>query len=177
MKLTYRSRRIPFHSLSYIMFILILFLFLILPNCRDPSPWWHVARIAIRSNSIRTPQEDLWRAPLSGLPQGEAHDTREHHTRTLAYPIRICCSDHWLKWASLATSFRQPATAHIRRLQSERTGAMASRLPRSLIAVRRVMMALPPPRGIMTSQKVFSPLKRESELLTLYKRVFTQGGR
>ncbi|RVW93699.1 hypothetical protein CK203_028830 [Vitis vinifera] len=37
-------------------------------------------------------------------------------------------------------------------------------------------MALPPPRGIMTSQKVFPPLKREAELLTLYKRAFTQGG-
>ena len=42
--------------------------------------------------------------PLSGLPQGEAHSTREHHTRTIAYPIGICCPDHWLKWASLATA-------------------------------------------------------------------------
>ena len=32
-------------------------------------------------------------AMLSGLPQGEAHDTRDHHTRTIAYPIRICCPD------------------------------------------------------------------------------------
>ena len=45
---------------------------------------------------------------------------REKHTtlvnitpRTIAYLIRICCPDHWLKWASLATSFRQPATAHV----------------------------------------------------------------
>ena len=52
-------------------------------------------------------------APLSGLLQGEAHSTREYHTRTIAYPIRICCPDHCLKWASLATSFRQPATAHV----------------------------------------------------------------
>ena len=37
-------------------------------RCRDPSPWWHGARIAIRSNSIRIPQEDTRRAPLSGLP-------------------------------------------------------------------------------------------------------------
>ena len=50
----------------------------------------------IRINSIRIPQEDMWRAPLSGLPQGEAHDTHEHHTRTIAYPIQICCPDHWL---------------------------------------------------------------------------------
>nr|CAN60699.1 hypothetical protein VITISV_030765 [Vitis vinifera] len=32
-------------------------------------------------------------AMLFGLPQGEAHGTREHHTRTIAYPIRICCPD------------------------------------------------------------------------------------
>ena len=45
---------------------------------------------------------------------------KEKHTalaiitpRTIAYPIRICCPDHWLKWAILATSFRQLATAHI----------------------------------------------------------------
>ncbi|KAL6332408.1 hypothetical protein AAG906_004984 [Vitis piasezkii] len=37
---------------------------------------------------------------------------REKHTtlaiitpRTIAYPIRICCPDHWLKCTSLATSF------------------------------------------------------------------------
>ena len=24
----------------------------------------------------------------------EAHDTRDHHTRTIAYPIRICCPNH-----------------------------------------------------------------------------------
>ena len=65
-------------------------------RCRDPSPGWHEVRMAIWINSIRIPQEDMWHAPLSGLPQGEAHGTREHHTRTIAYPIRICCPDHWL---------------------------------------------------------------------------------
>ena len=50
------------------------------------------------STPFEFPQEDMWRAPLFELPQGEAHDTREHHTRTIAYPIRICCPDgkHWL---------------------------------------------------------------------------------
>ena len=45
---------------------------------------------------------------------------RDKHTalpnitpRTIAYPIRICCPNHWLKWASLATSFRQLATTHV----------------------------------------------------------------
>ena len=32
--------------------------------------------------------------PLSGLPQGEAHSTREHHTRTIAYPIWMCSPNH-----------------------------------------------------------------------------------
>ena len=45
---------------------------------------------------------------------------KEKHTslaiiipRTITYPIQICCPDHWLKCTSLATSFRQPATAHV----------------------------------------------------------------
>ena len=30
----------------------------------------------------------MWRAPLSGLPQGEAHGTRDHHTPddSITYP-------------------------------------------------------------------------------------------
>ena len=39
-------------------------------------------------------KRDMWRALLSGLPQGEAHGTREHHTRTIAYHIQMCCPDH-----------------------------------------------------------------------------------
>ena len=56
--------------------------------CRDPSPWWHVARIAIWGNSIRTPQEDTWRAPLSGLPQGKAqgHSRTSHPDDSISYP-------------------------------------------------------------------------------------------
>ena len=47
-----------------------------------------MSRVAIRSNSIRIPQEDTRRAPLFGFPQGEAHDTREHHTLddSISYP-------------------------------------------------------------------------------------------
>ena len=82
-------------------------------RCRDPSPGWHGVRKAIRINSIRISQEDTRRAPLSGFPQVGAHSTREHHTRTITYPIRICCPGHWLKWASLPTSFGQPATDHV----------------------------------------------------------------
>ena len=49
--------------------------------CRDPYSWWHGARIAIRNNSIQIPQAGTWRL-------------RTSHTRTIAYPIRICCLDH-----------------------------------------------------------------------------------
>ena len=49
-------------------------------RCRDPSPGWHGVRKAIRINSIRISQEDTRRAPLSGFPLVEAHNTREHHT-------------------------------------------------------------------------------------------------
>ena len=68
-------------------------------RCRDPSPWWLEARIAIWSNSMRIPQEDTTLVNIT--------------PRTIAYPIRICCPDHWLKRASPAKSFRQPATAHV----------------------------------------------------------------
>ena len=52
------------------------------------SPRRHAACSPIRSNSIRIPQEDTRRAPLSRLPQGEAHGTREHHTPddNISYP-------------------------------------------------------------------------------------------
>ena len=77
------------------------------------------------------PPDDTERASLSGAtPSGFPKRTRgalpypdslkEKHTalvnitlRTIAYPIRICCPDHWLKCTSLAMSFRQPTTAHV----------------------------------------------------------------
>ena len=81
---------------------------------------------------VRTPPpDDTERASLSGAtPSGFPKMTRgalpypdslrEKHMalaiitpRTIAYPIRIRCLDHWLKCTSLATSFRQPATAHV----------------------------------------------------------------
>ena len=44
--------------------------------------------MAIRIHSIRIPQEDMWHTSLFELPQGEAHDTREHHTLadSISYP-------------------------------------------------------------------------------------------
>ena len=87
-------------------------------RCRDPSLGWHGVRKAIRINSIRISQEDMWRASLSRLPQGEAHDTCEHHTRTIAYPVRICCPDHWLNVSKpcflIRTACHRPRSVAIR---------------------------------------------------------------
>ena len=52
---------------------------------------------------------------------------------------------------------------------------MASHLPRSLSAALRVIMALPPPRGIMTSQKI-SPTNKEGgrASVTIYMNLYTK---
>ena len=128
-------------------------------RCRDPSPRWYVARIAIRSDSIRTPQEDTWRTPYPG-PPGGTHGTLKYHTRgdALSYPDILSGS---LTVASkpcrvIPDSLPQPT---FRCLQSERTGAMASRLPRSLTAACRVMMALPPPWGHHDKPKSLPTIK------------------
>ena len=47
----------------------------------------------------------------SGFLQGEAHGTCEHHTRTIAYPIQICCPDHWLPPPSDGVSGRPVRTS------------------------------------------------------------------
>ena len=151
--------------------------------CRDPSPWWHVACIAIRSNSIRIPQENMWRAPLSGLLQGEAHghSWTSHPDDSISYPDMLFGSLTKVSKPCyvILTACHNPHSVTCKAKGQERWQVASHDLwlSRSLTAVRRVMMTLPPPRGIMTSQKVFPPLKREAELLTLYKRVFTQGGR
>ena len=83
------------------------------PDWIPPRVEWAMPGVAIRSNSIRIP-------PRGHAPPCYSDSLREKHMalvniilRTIAYPIRICCPDHWLMWASLATSFRQPAIAHI----------------------------------------------------------------
>ena len=62
-------------------------------------------RQAIRINSIRIPprghtrhaiRSNFIRIPLEGNVACSPIRTREHHTRTIAYPIRMCCPDHCL---------------------------------------------------------------------------------
>ena len=88
----------------------------------------------LRVQGVGTPPpDDTERVSLSGATPSRfskricgallyPDSLREKHTtlaiitpRTIAYPIRICCPDmkHWLKCTSLATSFQQPATAHV----------------------------------------------------------------
>ena len=51
----------------------------------------HVHGVGIHPEKLHSdsPRGYMQRAPLSGLPQEEAPDTRDHHTRTIAYPIRM----------------------------------------------------------------------------------------
>ena len=79
----------------------------------------------LRVQGVGTPPpDDTEHASLSGAtPSGFSKricgalpypdSLREKHTilaiitpRTIEYPIRICCLDHWLKCTSLSTSFR-----------------------------------------------------------------------
>ena len=86
----------------------------------------------LRVQGVGTPPpDDTERTSLSGAtPSGFSKricgalpypdSLRKKHTAlaiitpwTIAYPIRICCPDHWLKCTSLATSFQQPTTANV----------------------------------------------------------------
>ena len=91
------------------------------------------------------------------------------------YTIRICLSGSLTKVSKSCTSLQQSAIAHVHvpppaewKDRNEVTTKslptnlwQPRRLPRSLSAARRVMMALPPLSGIMTSQNISLPLKRE----------------
>ena len=119
---------------------------------------------------------------------------REKHT-TLAnitsgqptYPIQICLSGSLTKVSKsyyvIPIACQGPRSATCRVKGQEWWQATSHdlwqlrRLPRSLTAARRVMMALSPPRGIMTSQNISLSLKRETELLIRYIWAFTQRGR
>ena len=147
-----------------------------------------MAHISIRISSIRI-------SPIGHMARFPYPDSfRERHT-TLAnitsgrptYPIRICLSGSLTKVSKsyyvIPTACHGPHSAACR-AKGQGWWQVTShdlwqprRLPRSLSTARRVMMALPPPRGIMTSQKVSLPLKRKTELLTLYIWTFIQGGR
>ena len=113
------------------------------------------------------PPDDTWRAPPIRTSSGRStrHSQTSHPDDSISYSDMLSGS---------SDSLPQPTCRH---LQSERIEMMANHIPRSLTAARRVMMTLPPLRGIMTSQKVSLPLKKEAELLILYIRTFTQGGR
>ena len=56
-------------------------------------------------------------SPKGHTPQCYPDSLMEKHTalvnitpRMIAYPIRICCSDHWLKWASIAIAHVPPSS-------------------------------------------------------------------
>ena len=131
---------------------------------------------------------------LSRLPQGETHGAHKHDIRTTStnasgwfgHPDTFAQIIDWSKKVLhvITNSLSWPTFRH---LQSERTRWSDNKslptitshdhLPRSLSAARRVMMALPPPSVIMTTQNISPPLKRETKLLILYIWTFTQRGR
>ena len=153
-----------------------------------PDDTWHT----FLSGS---PQEDTWLAsPIrTPLGRGTQHSQTSHPddchitSRRPTYPIQICLSGLLTKVSKsyyvIPTACHGPRFAACRAKGQEWWQVTSHDLwqprclPRSLSATCRVMMALPPPRGIMTSQKVSLPLNRETELLILYIRTFTQGGR
>ena len=149
-----------------------------------PDETWHASLSGVIPSGLPQGTRDAF--PLSGLPQGEAHSARKHHIRMtdISYPDMsgsltkvsksyyiiptVCHNPHSATYKAKGQEWWQ-VTSHD--LWQPR------RLPRSLTAALRVIMALPPPRGIMTSQKVSPPLKNEAKLLSLYIWTFTQGGR
>ena len=160
--------------------------------CRDLSPWWHVAHIFIQISSIRiSPRRHVVRFPYpDSLREStwHSHPNDRHITSGRpTYPIRIYLSGSLTKVSKsyyvISTACHSPRSATYRAKGQEWWQVTShdlwqSRwLPRSLTAAYRVMMTLSPPRGIMTSQKVSLPLKRETEFLILYIWTFTQGER
>ena len=133
---------------------------------------------------------------LSGLPQGEAHDTHKYNIRTTAtaHPddrhtlSGYVCPDHWLRKASLARYHNSLPWPTSRHLQSERTRWSDNKslptitshdhLLRSLSAALMVMMALSPPSVHHDNTKYLPTIKEGNKASdTIYIRAFTQRGR
>ena len=141
------------------------------------------------------PQGDTWRASPIRTPSGRStwHSQTSHlDDRHIAsgrptYPIRICLSGSLTKVSKsyyvIPTACHGPRSATCRVKRQEWWQVTSYDLwqllclPRSLSVAHRVMMALSPPRVIMTSQNISLSLKREIELLVLYIWTFTQRGR
>ena len=134
---------------------------------------------------------DTHDAPLiSGLPQGSSNDTYKHRrpdgfyntSEWPTYVTRIWLSRSLTEVSKSYTLSQQPAMTHVpppAELKDKVKWQQVTshdHLPRSLSAARRVMMALPPPNVIITTQNISLPLKRESKLLMLYISTFTQRG-
>ena len=129
----------------------------------------HVARSPIRTSSRRSTRHSQTSHPDDSISYPDMLSESLTKVSKSYYVIPTAC--HSLRSATCRAKGQEwwQVTSHD--LYQPR------RLPRSLTAAHRVMMALPPPRYIITSQKVFPPLKREAELLILYIWTFTQGGR
>ena len=80
---------------------------------KDDRPRVHDVGTHPEQLHLDSPRGYTARFPIQTPSRRSTRHSRTSHTRTIAYSIRICCPDHCLKCTSLATSFRQPATAHV----------------------------------------------------------------
>ena len=146
-----------------------------------------MARISIWISSIRiSPKGDTWHASPIWTSSGRStrhsqtsHPDDRHITSGRpTYPIRICFFGSLTKVSKsyyvISTACHDPRFATCR-VKGQEWWQVTSydlwqlrRLPQSLSAALWVMIVLPPPRGIMTSQNISLPLKRETKLLIRY---------
>ena len=113
---------------------------------------------------------DTWRASSIRVPQGGTrHSQIFYPNDALLYPDILSGSLAVKRKPCWVTSdnLSQPA---FRCLQSERTGVMASHLPRFLTAACRVMMILPSPQGHHDKPKSLPTIKEGSRTSDTIKK-------
>ena len=155
-----------------------------------PDDTWHAFLSGLAPSGF--PQEDTWRVSPIWTSSGRStrhsqtsHPDDRHITSGRpTYPIRICLSRSLTKVSKfyyvILTACHGPRSATYRVKGQEWWQVtfydlwQLRRLPRSLSVALRMIMALSPPRGIMTSQNISLSLKRETELLRQYIWTFAQ---
>ena len=131
---------------------------------------------------------------LSGLPQGEAHDTHKYNIRTTVTAhlddqhtlSGYVCSDHWLRKVSFTRYHNSLPWPTSRHLQSKRTRWSDNKslptitshdhLLRSMSAALRVMMVLLPLSVHHDNTKYLPTIKEGNKTSnTIYTNIHTKG--
>ena len=143
----------------------------------------NLIRISLRVHEARFSYPDYFKERHTTLISITSGRLPQMHPDDQHRPSRYVCPDHWLKKSRFCTLLQQPAMAHVppsvewKDKMKWQQVTSHDHLPWSLSAACRVMMALPPPSVIMTTQNISPPLKKGTKLLILYIRTFTQRGR